>query len=89
MAPWRLSSAASIRQASMTMSWVAPKKPTRTANRATWGREVAGFRPEIDHRPTITTAWVSSIQDRRWPRYRVRIGMVARSTSGDQMNFSE
>ncbi|MNS85986.1 hypothetical protein D3C72_1198680 [compost metagenome] len=89
MAPWRLSSAASIRQASMTISWVAPKKPTRTAKAATCISDVAGFRPEMDQRPKITTACVTSIHDRRWPRYRVRIGILVRSIRGAHTNFSE
>lgn len=55
MAPWRLSSAASIRQASMTMSWVAPKKPTSAAKPATAIKALEGLRVEIDHRPKMIT----------------------------------
>ena len=88
MAPWRLSSAASMRQASMAMSWVAPKKPTMTAKPATAINEVAGFDPEISHSPRMISAWVASIHDRRWPRSLVRPGIEVRSSSGAQTNFN-
>jgi hypothetical protein len=73
----------------MTMSWVAPAKPTSTAKAAIRQRSPAGLDPAISHSPRITTAWVTSIHERRWPISGVRIGTAVRSTSGAQTNFSE
>jgi hypothetical protein len=73
----------------MTMSWVAPEKPTITANRATLHRLVAGSVPEISQRPSMIISWVTTIQERRWPSHLVRIGTVVRSIHGAQTNFRE
>jgi hypothetical protein len=58
-------STTSIRQASMTMSWVAVAKPTITAMAAISGRLAAGLTVEMASRPRMITAWQTSIQARR------------------------
>ena len=80
---------ASMRQASTTMSWVAPAKAVITAKAAISPRLVAGSTPAIIHRPTITTAWQTSIHERRWPSHLVSTGSCVRSSSGAQTNLKE
>ena len=87
MAPCFSTPTTSIRQASMTMSWVAEKKPTMTARAAMVTRLDFGFWPAISQSPRMITAWATSIQDRRWPSQRVRRGRLVRSMTGAQRNL--
>ena len=82
------SSAASIRQASMTMSWVAEAKATTRA-KAPMRRQAAGRARPAPCRPgpAATTSWDSSIQPRRRPS-RPSSGTSTRSTIGAQKGFS-
>ena len=89
MAPCFSVTAASIRQASITMSWVAEMNPTSTAKSAMRPRLRTGSVPAISQRPSRMSSWQSNIQERRWPSHLVTSGTVARSTSGAQRNFSE
>ncbi len=89
MAPWRETSAASIRQASTTMSWVAEEKPVNTANRATRPRLALGSEPATSSSPAMIATWATSIHDRRWPSHLVRPGTAVRSTSGAHRNLKE
>ena len=89
MAPCLDTSAASMRQASIAMSWVADEKPTRKAKTAIVPRLRVGSasrdQPESEH----DRAWHSSIHDRRWPSHAVSNGTCARSTNGAQRNLNE
>ena len=89
MAPCFETSAASIRQASMTMSWVAETKATKAAKAAITARFRAGSVPDISQRPIISNTCSTIIQLRRCPSRRVRPGTWVRSISGAHRNFSE
>jgi hypothetical protein len=80
--------AASIRQASTTMSWVEEANATSTASRPTAVSPCLVPQTDSPTSPIATSACVSSIQLRRRPN-RAKIGASVRSTTGAQRNFSE
>ena len=79
-------SSVSIRNASITMSNVAPLTPTAMAAIATRRRSVAGSASPSQATLAATATAESSSQDTRWPR-RPSSGRRRRSTSGAQNTF--
>jgi hypothetical protein len=89
MAPCISGGAASMRHASTEMSCVAEQNATSSASAATVPRFPVGSMCAMLASPTAMPACAISIQLRRRPSSRPRIGSSSRSTTGAQKNFTE
>ena len=89
IAAWRSLVIASIRYASMAISWVAEENATSNANNATGVRASVGSVMAIPINPDAMPICASNIQLRRLPSIRVSIGIGTRSTTGAQNTLME